>query len=1349
VYDTARAALLALTDHVRFERVAVKVLRRQFPGLRITGPSGDLNRDAFGRPLFGEHDEIVLLVSCEKEWTGKLKRDLGEYGAYPGHDRPEKAIFVTNRSTKQTTQLTWKKWSGKELGIVLEIVDLNELSLELESDELYQVAENDLGVRPRGPRVLQPVAAFRDTQKSRLPGADSPLVGRVHDMQTLTEAVTPSRQPASTRIVVIEGPGGIGKTRLAVDGAYAAATTLVAATGTAVSADCLSDVPLDTPSIVIIDDAHRSPDLSGIAAMLRDPRFAGVKVVLTVPAGGTPGVLDRIGLDRAEAVIIRLAGLDRGEIDQIVKDRGFSAESFRSHVIEVAQGNPWLAHAACAVAAEQPTYSWNDTAELLSELIEHRMRHTGPEPDEHRAAAVALALLTSVKDGEELAALAGAVTALPYEPHRLDILLEDLTEAGIAVGPPYAIRPDAAAPVLAAAALDPGARVKIKLRPALQVLGRAAVLIPPPEPHRGYGVLGIKPLPHDPDCRLPAIDSLRLAARLSVLAQAASQRGDRQTLDVLHQAVRELPDDADVAAWLDILTLAGAVAPAAPRLAADLRDALTRQWPPAPAPASCLWDDDDPARRYRFDIEMLLKQVIAIGEQMGHVDTDRAVSWMLECVWLSHPVLGTLGVRLASQAVRSLLRTRLRTTAQTWDHVFRQRQHVLDAVLRWGRDRRAGPPAGLPATGRAARDPALSAHVLLTAITPLLSVIAEEHLLGKPDAPDAFVWSNYALPDDPRTRTILMSAADAAATLLDHLDTQSPAATPVLKAIVGLPQASRAEAARGLLGAKPLPGYAVQILNEAAARISGAVASHWHLLPLTIRYAAAESTARHGARRGLSLEDLSAAGDPIAAAAADDTAVEQLLTVLPVDQPRQRTSEASSTDRQAENRARAQHLAETLPAGEAAELLTQIDHADASSDQYDCLAAFAYTAGQNAPDPQAILSRLSAETLAASNFLFKGLLQAWPEQALTWLSANIGTYRVALLALSVADEIPPAQEDELLDTITAKLAASGTARPTETDDVHTDRSDATGTGNAYEDEAGLPDLTTQLASHLTWCRAQPRNRLTKLVTLSSCASDRALPRILAAIDRILHTPPGQLAIAGEDNQTMRRSLVGILARALTPANGISSAGLDYDTATAAEALGRTAPAETAQMLTDRTLSATLSVIPSDWEEMLTQTPAHQREPLAVAYQELIEQHLTAQALTSQTETMALDVLSVLGRGTPRWTDLIRSWAAGNAIDRVHAASAIRRCWQDPIWAELVPQLIDAGLDEQAMTQLRQGLLCIEDGVDALGASTRLNALQPLLSDIRPAVCQFAAEISDTLHALLSPLPPASPHKSRR
>jgi hypothetical protein len=126
---------------------------------------------------------------------------------------------------------------------------------------------------------------------------------------------------------------------------------------------------LDAPSIVVADDAHRSPDLSGIAAMLGDPRFAGVKVVLTVAAGGADDVLARSGLNRANVVTILLAGLERKEIDQIVLGHGFTSEAFRSHVIEVAQGSPWLAHAACVIAAEQQTFSWNDTAELLKQLI--------------------------------------------------------------------------------------------------------------------------------------------------------------------------------------------------------------------------------------------------------------------------------------------------------------------------------------------------------------------------------------------------------------------------------------------------------------------------------------------------------------------------------------------------------------------------------------------------------------------------------------------------------------------------------------------------------------------------------------------------------------------------------------------------------------------------------------------------------------------------------------------------------------------------------------------------------------------------------------------------------------------
>lgn len=158
----------------------------------------------------------------------------------------------------------------------------------------------------------------------------------------------------------------------------------------------------------------------------------------------------------------------------------------------------------------------------------------------------------------------------------------------------------------------------------------------------------------------------------------------------LQEAVRELlPDEADTVIWLDVLTVAVPVAAVAPKLAGDLRDALTRNWPPAAA--ASLWDDD-PARRYTFDIETLVKQAIIVGEHASHGDVNRAVGWMLECVWLSEPVLKSASVGFARQATRSLLRTRVRSGVETWDDMLQKRQQVLDSVLRWGRERSSGPP---------------------------------------------------------------------------------------------------------------------------------------------------------------------------------------------------------------------------------------------------------------------------------------------------------------------------------------------------------------------------------------------------------------------------------------------------------------------------------------------------------------------------------------------------------------------------------------------------------------------------------------------------------------------------------
>ena len=69
----------------------------------------------------------------------------------------------------------------------------------------------------------------------------------------------------------------------------------------------------------------------------------------------------------------------------------------------------------------------------------------------------------------------------------------------------------------------------------------------------------------------------------------------------------------------------------------------------------------------------------------------------------------------------------------------------------------------------------------------------------------------------------------------------------------------------------------------------------------------------------------------------------------------------------------------------------------------------------------------------------------------------------------------------------------------------------------------------------------------------------------------------------------------------------------------------------------------------------------------------------------------------------------------------------------------MPDLLDAGLSEESATELRLGLLPMDDVTDAAGISRRLGALQPLRIDTRPVVRQWTDEAARGLYALMSVL----------
>lgn len=1328
MYDTPRAALMELTDYVKFESVAIQILRIEHPELRITAPTADLGTDAYKRPLFGVHDEIVCLFSCEKNWRRKLNRDLQLYREHPAEEKPETVFFVTNQQVTNKSKKKTEQQVQELYQLRLEIVALDELDLALQSDALRRVAEHELDVRPRQPHELHPPATFWDAQQFSLPGRDAPMVGRDDELQRLRAALAPAADSRKNRVVVVEGPGGIGKTRLVVE-VGRACTTLIARTGTALPGDKLVEVPVNVPSVIVVDDAHRSPDLSGLAAMMGDPRFTGVTVVLTVRPGLAEPTLRRVGLDHVKPTTIALGPLGRSEINEIVTAHGITDEAFHLHVIDIAQGNPLIAHTACEIAIQQGTYSWQDTTSVLRDLFKSRLSHISTDEHEHRATAVALAVLTTAQNSEQLTALVGAVRGLPRDPHRLHGMLIDLADAGIVDGPPYTLRPDVLGPVIVADALADSKRVNVNLARTLRVLGRAASWgagtgkesVKP-------GLLGISRPGHGSDGDLAGLHATVLASQIGVLAQAAYQTDRHADLSTLSRAVLQLlSEKTDVTTWLDVLVLANAIGPYHSNLLGELRDELVNQWPPRPSQNP--WGDD-PVVLYRLEMKQLIEQATSLAQSVGRIDQKRAVSWIMECAWLAYPLLGSVGLDSLRQAITSLISVNSRAPARTWNAAFTRRDQVLRGVLQWGKDRFIESPVNLGKPERIRRGPGETAHVVLAAVRPFLSVVLQPHLVTTPQAADTYLVGQHILPDDSRTVDQLRSAVDATRQILDKIDLTSPGAQPVLREIVMLPRELRAESARGAIGMESVPTYAVEILQSGADALANAVAERWATLPLGVRHSAAEAAVRPAGRRPTNLASLAKAGDTVAVAAVKDAELGRMLVLFPIGEDLHRIARGGADAASLEHaqRQKAEQLGKRLPFDEAIKLLESVDEPPSRLFGPDCLEAFATVVGRRAPTADAVLTRLIARPLVGECALLAGLLQSEPGLTFAWVLSNITVPRISVLGLAIADLLHEDQEITLLEAVATVLTTTSSIS------VEPDTDDPAPLLPASTEFTALANA---LARHLAGSHRRPLvDRLQRLAALSETGPAVALPWALSAIGQVLrHMRCAQHAVS-LDQADLRRRLVAVLGKALAATDHALLSPVQWDTAMGGLELAVVAPAEVAELLITRTLADLPQVIPMEWHRLLTEMDSADRTPVADAFRTKLEQQRAAGTLTAQREDTAHGLLTLLGGGTEQWVALVRELASGGPADRTRAAQMVKASWHHPVWIEVVPQLLDAGIDEHSATQLHEGLLMDNVACDFDDAvQTRLALLQPLLNDSRLAVREFADEVVRLLSSL--------------
>jgi DNA-binding SARP family transcriptional activator len=219
-----------------------------------------------------------------------------------------------------------------------------------------------------------------------LPAWPSPSIGREEDRASLVETVM-----AGHRLVTLHGPGGVGKTRLAVDVARAlvgerdfdaffvdltscshadqvAPAVLIAAGTSADSIEALADMQDARPTIVVLDNAEHV--ISGVRDVL-----GGMLAVQTL----TILVTSRMPLHTVGERLVAVTGLPTHEPDapavRLLMERAQLGE-FTSALLSIAQRCDGMPLALELVASD---LRWSSTHDLLDRLDASLLsaRHAG------------------------------------------------------------------------------------------------------------------------------------------------------------------------------------------------------------------------------------------------------------------------------------------------------------------------------------------------------------------------------------------------------------------------------------------------------------------------------------------------------------------------------------------------------------------------------------------------------------------------------------------------------------------------------------------------------------------------------------------------------------------------------------------------------------------------------------------------------------------------------------------------------------------------------------------------------------------------------------------------------------
>ncbi|HUA44381.1 MAG TPA: hypothetical protein VMA77_04090 [Solirubrobacteraceae bacterium] len=441
IYDSVEQAVQMIRDPEVLARVASVILQREyFNELVMSGTTGDCGRDARAQKGLWGDEYVVVQYSLADRWTRKVDRELRRYDTDPS--LPKLIVYVTHRTTSYDAVRREQEQAFREHGVTLRIYDRGWLTLRLER-EYRDVAEEHLGVRPRLPDRFADVPTRRAELQRRVVGFAAPLV----ESDALRTLAAWMQAADGLRVAVLVGPGGAGKTRASLESVPAGVSSVVLQAAQRLDRDAVGALAPSVPGVLVVDDAHRIPDLSGLRLLLDDGSWRGWRTILTLRPGYVDAVLEGAGLEPDETTMIEFAGLTRPESAQLLAGEPYriAAPDVANHLMRLATGNPLLLHLAGQAAAEGRLSSQGQ-AELLRSYA-HRLMRTLPS-GLHEDLVVICALLGKLALPDQLPIIRHLhpTAALPD----VRSALADVADAGLGVlsDDVFTIQPDAIAPVI-------------------------------------------------------------------------------------------------------------------------------------------------------------------------------------------------------------------------------------------------------------------------------------------------------------------------------------------------------------------------------------------------------------------------------------------------------------------------------------------------------------------------------------------------------------------------------------------------------------------------------------------------------------------------------------------------------------------------------------------------------------------------------------------------------------------------------------------------------------------------------------------------------------------------------------